>query len=67
MDIEELKIRLDSLLDEKDEMEGRHKDDCVYFSYNDGFDLGYVKGKINELATIINTIQNAMDEDSEHD
>ena len=57
MDITRLERRLKRLKERKDEMEIRHSGNEQKFTYHGGFDLGYLKGKIDEIENTIDELE----------
>jgi hypothetical protein len=57
MDITRLERRLKRLKEKKDEMESRHSGNEQKFTYHGGFDLGYLKGKIDEIENTIDELE----------
>ena len=57
MDITKLERRLKRLTDRKDEMELRHHGNEQNYTYHGGFDLGYLKGKIDEIQNTIDELE----------
>ena len=60
MDIARLKRRLERLNEKKEEMESRHKGNEQNYTYHGGFDLGYLKGKIDEIENTIEELEEEM-------
>lgn len=57
MDIARLERRLKRLNEKKEEMETRHKGNEQKFTYWGGFDMGYLKGKIDEIENTIEELE----------
>lgn len=57
MNIEELKRRLQRLIEQRDKLLEQHKGNELNFTYWGGYELGYVKGKINEIENILDDLE----------
>ena len=57
MNIEELKRRLERLIKQRDKLLEQHNGNELNFTYWGGYELGYVKGKINEIENILDIIE----------
>jgi len=57
MNIDRLKRRLNRLTKQKDELEQKHQGNEQKYTYYGGFDLGYLKGKIDEIENIIDELE----------
>lgn len=57
MNIEELKRRLQRLIEQRDKLLEQHKGNEPNFTYWGGYELGYVKGKINEIENILDDLE----------
>jgi len=52
----ELKRRLERLKKQKEQLEKEHKGNELNYTYWAGYELGYLKGKINEIENILDEI-----------
>lgn len=57
MNIEKLQRRLKRLCEQRDTLLREHKGKEQSFTYWGGYELGYIKGKINEIEDILDEIE----------